>query len=38
MVLHALDSDIFASLDGLGLEDFGEGTFALFTNQSVFLH
>jgi hypothetical protein len=26
VVLHALDGNVFASLDALGFEDFGEGT------------
>jgi len=26
VVLHAFDGNVFASLDGLGLKDFGEGS------------
>ena len=35
MGFHALDSDIFAGLGGLGLEHFGESTLAFLADQSV---
>ncbi len=34
--LHALDGDVFVGLDGLGLEDLGEGAFTLLADKSVF--
>jgi hypothetical protein len=35
MTLHALDGDILASLDGLGLKHLGEGTFTLLGDQTI---
>ena len=35
MALHALDGDVLASLDALGLQDLGEGTLALLGYQSI---
>lgn len=36
MIFHALDCNIFARLYTLGLEHFGERTFSLFGNESIF--
>ena len=38
MVLHALDGDVFTSLDRLRLKNFGERAFSLFADKSVLLH
>ncbi len=35
VVLHALDGDVLARLDALGLEHFGEGALADLRNQPV---
>ena len=36
MVLHALDGNVLACLDALGLKHFREGSLSLFADQSVF--
>ena len=38
VVLHALDRDVFTSLDRLRLKNFGERAFSLFADKSVLLH
>ena len=38
VVLHALDGDVLASLDALGLKNFRKGALTFLANQPILLH